>query len=122
MLGQLIFNDLFFYTVTIIAAVVVFLVQTVNKVVLVKQAWVKQLISWLFSLGLTVAFYFAGLLYFSTIEVGSQMSITMLIFCGIFTGLVSNGIYDIPAIKAFLDMIFKMPKFDEDGNYIEKKK
>ena len=122
MLEQLVFNDLFFHTVTIIAAIVVIFVQTVNKVVTINKAWVKQVISWVFAIALTIGFYFGKFLYFSTVESGSSYSIFMIVFCGLFTGLVSNGIYDIPAIKAFLDKIFNMPKFDENGNYIEKKK
>lgn len=119
MLGELIFNDLFFYTVSILALIVPFLVQSVNKAIVIKENWVKQLISWVLAIALTLGFYFGKLLYFAENN-GDQHSIWMVVFCGLFVGLISNGIYDIPAIKAFLDKIFNMPKFDKDGNLITK--
>lgn len=116
-----IFNDLFFYTVAMISGIVLFLVQLVNSKIVITKGWVKWTISWSLSLALTLAAYFCKVLYFATPEFAKGFDIAALLTCIVSVGLVANGIYDIPVIKQFLNKILSVPKFDENGNIIEKK-
>lgn len=59
-----------------------------------------QVVAWVIGTALSVDAYFAGL-----IEMGQPERLGVVMLC-VVVGLSSNGIYDIPAIKAWVDAWF----------------
>lgn len=59
-----------------------------------------QVVAWVIGTALSVDAYFAGL-----IEMGQPEWLGVVMLC-VVVGLSSNGIYDIPAIKAWVDAWF----------------
>jgi hypothetical protein len=58
------------------------------------------LIAWITGAVLSVAAWFFGL-----VTVGEPTWLAVVVLC-VVVGLSSNGIYDIPTIKAFIDKLF----------------
>lgn len=67
----------------------------VNQVFLLKADWAKRLVSWALSIGLSAGAWFVGLVKFDE-PTPVWLGIAVL---GLITGLASNGIYSIKAIK-----------------------
>ena len=94
-----IFSEAFWYIATILMAVTVAVSGLFNKLFKASGIW-KQVISWVVGAALSVAAYFLGL-----IQMGDPQWLGVVMLC-IVVGLSSNGIYDIPTIKAFINKIF----------------
>lgn len=73
----------------------------INQGVVIKQPWLKQLISWVIGSGLSVGAWALQLIAF-----GNPAWLGVVALC-IVVGLSSNGFYDIPTIKNFIDSWFK---------------
>ena len=93
-----IFSEAFWYIAPILMTVTVAVSGLLNKLFKATAVW-KQIISWLVGAALSVGAYFLGL-----IEMGDPQWLGVVMLC-IVVGLSSNGIYDIPAIRAFINKI-----------------
>lgn len=99
-----IFSESFWYIAPMLMAVTVAFSGFINRVCKVKKAWVKQLISWVVGAGTSVGAWALELITFGD---PVWMGITALAFV---IGLSSNGIYDIPTIKNWIDSWFSNKK------------
>ena len=75
-------------------------VELINQGFKVKPAWAKQLISWVMGSGLSV-----GAWALKVITFGNPVWLGVVCLC-VVVGLASNGVYDIPTIKNFVDSWF----------------
>lgn len=96
---------LFAAIVAVVSAAAAALIKLFN----VKTGWLKQVISWLVAIGLTFAAWAIGILP----SLGEPAWLYVLIQ-GVCVGLVSNGFYDIPAIKKFYEWLFHLGKKSEE--------
>ena len=97
---KLLFTTEFWYMAPSISAVTVFIAGLINgKFNIVNGFW-PQLVAWITAAVLSVAAWFFGLC-----PVGEPTWLAVVVLC-VVTGLSSNGIYDIPTIKAFIDKLF----------------
>lgn len=71
--------------------------------------WVKQVISWVVAIALAFLAYAIGML-----PAMAEPAWLYVLIQGVCIGLVSNGIYDIPAIKKLYERIFHLRKRDEE--------
>jgi len=92
-----------------IVAVVSAVAAALIKLFKVKAGWLKQVISWLVAIGLTFAAWAIGMLP----SLGEPAWFYVLIQ-GVCVGLVSNGFYDIPAIRKFYEWLFHLEKRSEE--------
>ena len=102
-----------FSTFSGLAALTVVLCQFIVKMFKVEVNWLKQVISWVIPIVLCIIGYLCKLGMFVEYHMLVEWQgwlYTILVGLGI--GLTSNGIYDIPLISKFLDMI---------GNLFKKK-
>ena len=77
----------------------------------IKKGWVKQLLTWVMSVGeAIVGFIFSLGLFvvFTTLPAWEGWTFTVL--TGLAVGLVANGIYDIPLTQKLLDAIISLIK------------
>ena len=93
------FSENFWATATALAAIASMIAGAINGKFNPSVVW-RQVIAWVISVGLTVGGYFLGL-----ITVADPVWLT-LTATGIVVGLVSNGFYDIPAIKEWIKKVF----------------
>lgn len=93
------FTENFWATAAALGTVATMIAGAVNEKLNPNSIW-KQVIAWVISVGLTVGGYFLG---FVTVAEPSWLTLTAT---GIVVGLVSNGVYDIPAMKAFIKKVF----------------
>lgn len=89
----LFFSENFWAAVSLIAFVTVPVTTAINTKFSPKKFW-KQVISWGVSFVLTLIAHFVGL-----ISLSAPLWLSILV-TGLFSGLSSNGIYDIPTIKS----------------------
>ena len=102
--SQMLFTTDFWYMASSLSAVTVFIAGLINgKFNIVNGIW-PQLVSWITGSVLSVAAWFFGL-----IPVGEPTWLAVIVLCGV-VGLSSNGIYDIPTIKNFIDKRFSSKK------------
>ena len=95
-----IFSENFWWIAPILMSLTVSLTGVINGAFkIVKGMW-PQLISWLVGSLLSV-----GAWAIKLIEFGDPVWLGVVMLC-IVVGLSSNGVYDIPAIKAFVDSWF----------------
>lgn len=99
-----IFSESFWYIAPIIVAITTALTEAAKKMFKVEKPWVSQVISWAIASALSVGSW--GL---NVISFGDPSWVGIVALC-IATGLASNGFYDIPAIKAFIEALFKTSK------------
>ena len=96
-----IFSESFFWLAPILVAATTSLAGLINQGLKVGPAWAKQLIAWLLGAGLSI-----GAWVLKLIEFGQPEWLAIVALC-LVVGLASNGIYDIPTIKAWIDSWFK---------------
>ena len=94
-----IFSEAFWYIAPILMTITVALSGLLNKWFKANNVW-KQVISWIVAAMLSVAAYFLGL-----IQMGDPQWLGVVMLC-LVVGLSSNGIYDIPTIRAFINRLF----------------
>ena len=102
--SQMLFTTDFWYMASSLSAVTVFIAGLINgKFNIVNGVW-PQLVAWITGSVLSVAAWFFGL-----VAVGEPTWLAVIALCGV-VGLSSNGIYDIPSIKNFIDNRFASKK------------
>ena len=97
-----------------LAALTVVLCQFIVKMFKIEVDWLKQVISWVIPIVLCIIGYLFKIGMFSDYHVLIDWQgwlYTILVGLGI--GLTSNGIYDIPLISNFLEIIGKLFKKKE---------
>ena len=101
------FSNNFWLTATVIAAMTTSLTGVINGLLKPNGTW-KQIIAWFVSIVLTVGCYFLNV-----ITVAEPAWLT-LVLTGFVVGLASNGIYDIPTIRNWVNDWFSnlAPKKD----------
>ena len=108
-----VFTEMFFYTIAVLAVVIPVLTNAINKLLNFSGGW-KQFLSFIVALFAVAITYFLNLLYYSTETLATLNQVELIISISsmvLFSGFVSNGIYDIPQIKTFLNMLFP-PKIE----------
>lgn len=95
------FGETFWYMAPILMAITTFLTGAVVGLFKVAKPVWKQVISWIIGSGLSVGAYFLGL-----VQIGTPIWLGIVVLC-IVVGLSSNGIFDIPAIRNFIEKLFK---------------
>jgi hypothetical protein len=101
---QMLFTTDFWYMAPSLSAVTVFIAGLINgKFNIVNGFW-PQLVAWITGAVLSVAAWFFGL-----VTVGEPTWLAVTVLC-VVVGLSSNGIYDIPTIKEFIDKLFASKK------------
>ena len=97
---SMLFTEEFWYMTPILSSITVFLTGLINgKFKIVKGIW-PQVVSWAVGSLLSV-----GAWFFELVHVGEPTWLAVVVLCGV-VGLSSNGIYDIPTIKEFIDKLF----------------
>lgn len=99
-----IFSESFWYVAPIIVAITVALAGVINGGFKISKAIWRQVVAWVIGSGLSVGAYFLKL-----VEMGDPQWLGVVCLC-IVVGLASNGVYDIPTIKAWVDSWFKKPE------------
>lgn len=95
-----IFSMEFWWIAPILVALTTALTGVINQGFKIKQPWLKQLISWVIGAGFSVGAWALKLLTF-----GNPVWLGVVALC-VVVGLASNGVYDIPTIKNFIDSWF----------------
>lgn len=95
-----IFSESFWYVAPILVTLTTTLAGLINQGLNVKQGWLKQLISWILGSGFSVG---AWALKFITF--GNPVWLGVVCLC-VVVGLSSNGFYDIPTIKNWINSWF----------------
>lgn len=109
----------FFTSLSGLATLNVIVSDWINKTLKIEKGWLKQLVSWITPILVTVVGFVLQVGIFSTFG-----SLTMwtgwvyAILTGFGTGLISNGIYDINGVKTLLNNITSLfgrflPKSEE---------
>ena len=93
------FTENFWATAASLGTVATMISGLINGWLNPNKVW-RQVIAWVVSIALTVGGYFLNL-----VVVADPVWLT-LTATGLIVGLVSNGIYDIPVIEAFIAKIF----------------
>jgi hypothetical protein len=102
--SQMLFTTDFWYIAPSLSAVTVFIAGLINgKFNIVNGFW-PQLVAWITGAVLSVASWFFGL-----VTVGEPTWLAVTVLC-VVVGLSSNGIYDIPTIKEFIDKLLATKK------------
>ena len=95
-----IFSENFWWIAPILMTLTVSITGVINGAFkIVKGMW-PQIVSWIVGAGLSVAAWALKL-----IEFGDPVWLGVVALC-VVVGLSSNGVYDIPTIKAFVDKWF----------------
>lgn len=95
-----IFSESFWYVAPILVTLTTAIAGLINQGCKVNKAWLKQLISWIIGSGLSVGAWALKLITF-----GNPVWLGVVCLC-IVVGLSSNGIYDIPTIKNWINSWF----------------
>ena len=96
----MLFTDAFWYYAPILASLTVTVTGAINgKFNITSGIW-PQIVSWIVGAVLTVGAWFLGF-----VPLGEPTWLAVVCLCGV-VGLSSNGIYDIPTIKEFIDHLF----------------
>jgi hypothetical protein len=93
------FTENFWATAALLGSMSTAIAGAINGKLNPNAIW-RQVIAWAVAIVLTVGTYFLGL-----IQLANPVWLTM-IATGLIVGLVSNGVYDIPFIKGFIQRIF----------------
>ena len=96
-----IFSENFWWIAPILMSLTVSATGVINGLFKVISGVWKQVISWLVGAAFSVGAWALGL-----IEFGQPVWLGVVALC-VVVGLSSNGVYDIPTIKAFVDSWFK---------------
>lgn len=95
-----IFSESFWWAAPILVTATTALAGLINQGLKVQKGWLKQLISWLLGIGLSVGAWGIKMITF-----GEPVWLGVVCLC-IVVGLSSNGFYDIPAIKNWISTWF----------------
>ena len=102
-----IFSEAFWYIAPILVTMTTFIAGLINQGLVDKyvpkkhRAWLKQLIAWVLGAGLSCAAW--GL---KVIAFGNPVWLGVICLC-IVVGLASNGVYDIPFMRGWIEKWFK---------------
>ena len=102
-----IFSEAFWYIAPILVTMTTFIAGLINQGLVDKfvpskhRAWLKQLISWVLGAGLSCAAW--GL---KVIAFGNPVWLGVVCLC-VVVGLASNGVYDIPFMRGWIEKWFK---------------
>lgn len=102
-----IFSEAFWYIAPILVTMTTFIAGLINQGIVSKyvpekhHAWLKQLIAWVIGAGLSCAAW--GL---KVIAFGNPAWLGVVCLC-IVVGLASNGVYDIPFMRGWIETWFK---------------
>lgn len=105
--SQTLFTTDFWYMAPSLSAVTVFIAGLINGKFNITEGFWPQLVAWITGSVLSVAAWFFGL-----VTVGTPTWLAVVVLCAV-VGLSSNGIYDIPTIKNFIDRLFAKEKKNE---------
>ena len=95
-----------FSTLAGVAAVNVFITETIVKLAKVEKGWVKQLISWLTPVVLCVVGLLCQLGIFADYgTIASWQGWVLTLVTGLGLGLTSNGLYDLQFVQKILEWI-----------------
>ena len=95
-----IFSESFWYVAPILVAMTTGIAGLINQGFNIQKAWAKQLISWVLGAGLSV-----GAWALKVIAFGNPVWLGIVCLC-VGVGLASNGFYDIPTIKNWINSWF----------------
>lgn len=95
-----IFSESFWYIAPMLMTVTVALSGLINQACKINKAWVKQLISWIIGGGLSVGAWALKMITFGNPVWLGVVSLAIVV------GLSSNGLYDIPTIKNWINSWF----------------
>jgi len=99
-----IFSEAFWYVAPICVSLTTALTGLINQGIAaagaVMPAWLKQLISWIVGAGMACGAWGLGVITF-----GNPIWLGVVCLC-LVVGLASNGIYDIPFIRGWIDTWF----------------
>lgn len=95
-----IFSADFWWIAAILVTLTTTITGTINQGLRINKTWLKQLISWIVSAGLSVGTWAMEITVFADPIWLSIVCLTIVI------GLASNGLYDIPTIKNFISTWF----------------
>ena len=102
---QTLFTTDFWYMAPTLSAITVFITGLINGKFNITEGIWPQIVSWIVGSVLSVAAWF-----FQLVLVGQPTWLAVVVLC-VVVGLSSNGFYDIPTIKAFIDkLVPKTPK------------
>ena len=102
-----IFSEAFWYIAPILVTMTTFIAGLINQGLVDKfvpskhHAWLKQLIAWVIGAGLSCAAW--GL---KVIAFGNPVWLGVICLC-VVVGLASNGVYDIPFMRGWIEKWFK---------------
>ena len=102
-----IFSEAYWYIATILVTMTTFIAGLINQGLVDKfvpskhHAWLKQLIAWVIGAGLSCAAW--GL---KVIAFGNPVWLGVICLC-VVVGLASNGVYDIPFMRGWIEKWFK---------------
>lgn len=102
-----IFSEAFWYIAPILVTMTTFIAGLINQGFINKfvpakhHAWLKQLIAWVLGAGLSCAAW--GL---KVIAFGNPVWLGVICLC-VVVGLASNGVYDIPFMRGWIEKWFK---------------
>lgn len=106
-----IFSEAFWYIAPILVTMTTFIAGLINQGLVDKfvpskhHAWLKQLIAWIIGAGLSCAAW--GL---KVIAFGNPVWLGVICLC-VVVGLASNGVYDIPFMRGWIEKWFKPKTF-----------
>lgn len=102
-----IFSEAFWYIAPILVTMTTFIAGLINQGLVDKfvpakhHVWLKQLIAWIIGAGLSCAAW--GL---KVIAFGNPVWLGVICLC-VVVGLASNGVYDIPFMRGWIEKWFK---------------
>ena len=99
-----IFSESFWYVAPILATLTVTITGLINNLFKISNGVWPQVVSWVVAALLSVGASFSGFIAFGNPVWLGIVSLACVV------GLSSNGIYDIPTIKNFVDSWFKKEK------------
>lgn len=103
------FSESFWYVAPILMSITVALAGVINGWFKITKGIWPQVVAWVVGSGLSVGAYFLNL-----VQVGEPVWLGIVCLCAV-VGLSSNGIYDIPTIKNWVDSWFnKKPAVTEE--------
>lgn len=102
------------YVAVMLMSIAMFLTGAIIGVCKIKNGWPRRIISWIVPIILSMAAYFIGLY-----QVTEPVWLGIVTMC-IVVALASNGLFEIPAMKAFIEMLFKYYKPTETKPAVKK--
>ena len=99
-----IFSESFWWVAPILTTLTVVLAGVFNNLCKITKGMWPQVVAWVFGAGLAVGAWALKLVTFGN-------PVWLGVVClAVVVGLSSNGVYDIPTIKAFIDNLFAKKK------------